>query len=153
MPGLQKGVKMDENNIREYAELMRELGLTGLEIREKGKVMRLERTPRPGTEARDCFPDKSGPAPEAFEEDYAGLAELCSPMVGVFYCAPAEDSEPFVKLGDAVRKGDVVCVIESMKLMNEIMADEDGTIADICAENGQIVDFGHVLFRIRKERA
>ena len=73
---------------------------------------------------------------------------VTSPMVGVFYSSPAENAEPFVKKGDRVKKGDTLCIIEAMKLMNEITAERDGVITEICADNGQIVDFGTVLFKI-----
>ena len=72
-------------------------------------------------------------------------------MVGVFYAAPAENAEPFVKVGDRVRKGQTLCIVEAMKLMNEIMAEEDGEILEICAENGQVVDYGCRLFRLKRQ--
>ena len=72
-----------------------------------------------------------------------------APMVGVFYAAPAPDAEPFVRVGQHVQRGDVLCIVEAMKLMNEITADADGEIAEICVENGQVVEFGQPLFRIR----
>ena len=75
-----------------------------------------------------------------------------SPLVGTFYAAPAEDADPFVKVGDSVKEGQVLAIVEAMKLMNEITAECDGTIVDIGAGNNQVVDYGHVLFRIRKER-
>ena len=68
-------------------------------------------------------------------------------MVGIFYAAPAEDAEPFVEVGRHVKKGDTLCVIEAMKLMNEITAEQDGTIVEICAQNGQAVEYGTPLFR------
>jgi acetyl-CoA carboxylase biotin carboxyl carrier protein len=72
-------------------------------------------------------------------------------MVGVFYSAPAEDASPYVKIGDPVRKGDVLCIIEAMKLMNEITAEQDGVIAEVCTDNAQVVDYGHVLFRMKRD--
>jgi acetyl-CoA carboxylase biotin carboxyl carrier protein len=78
----------------------------------------------------------------------AGGREIKSPMVGVFFAASSPDSEPFVKIGDTVKKGDVLCILEAMKLMNEITAEHDGKITSICAENGDVVEFGQVLFRI-----
>ena len=69
-------------------------------------------------------------------------------MVGVFYAAPTEDSEPFIKEGDHVKKGDTLCVIEAMKLMNEIPAEQDGVITGILAKNGQTVEYGTPLFQI-----
>ena len=89
-------------------------------------------------------------APKAPAE--SGVVEVTSPMVGVFYSAPAENAEPYVTVGSKVKKGDVLCIIEAMKLMNEITADCDGTVLDIGAGNNQVVDYGHVLFRIRKEQ-
>ena len=77
-------------------------------------------------------------------------SDICSPMVGVFYRAPAENAAPFVQVGDCIHKGDVLCLIEAMKLMNEIVAEYDGVITEVCAENGQVVDYGHVLFRIER---
>lgn len=72
-----------------------------------------------------------------------------SPMVGVFYSAPSPDSEPYVSVGSSVNKGDVLCLIEAMKLMNEVTAEKSGTITDICVENGQIVEYGQPLFMIK----
>lgn len=75
-------------------------------------------------------------------------SDVRSPMVGVFYSAPSPDAEPFVKIGDRVHKGDVLCIIEAMKLMNEITAESDGEVVDICVENGQLVEFDQCLMRI-----
>lgn len=148
---------MDEKNIRKYAQLMQELGLSALEISEDGSVVRLERNeqakpaaPAPAAAPALAAEKKQSTQPEAAASD---LINICSPMVGVFYCAPAENAPPFVQVGDTVKKGDVLCIIEAMKLMNEIVADQDGTIAEICVGNSQIVDFGHVLFRLRKDEA
>lgn len=138
---------MKEDNIRKYAELMKELSLTGMEITEDGTTVRLERMPAP--EAVRTVSVPAEPAAEAAKaQPQKGGAAVTSPMVGIFYAAPAENAEPYVKVGDSVKKGDVLCIIEAMKLMNEITADTDGVISEICAKNGQVVDFGTVLFRI-----
>ena len=71
-----------------------------------------------------------------------------SPLVGTFYAAPAEDAEPFVKVGDSVKEGQVLAIVEAMKLMNEIESDFTGTVKEILVENGQGVEFGHALFEI-----
>ena len=71
-----------------------------------------------------------------------------SPLVGTFYAAPAEDAEPFVTVGSAVKKGQTLAIVEAMKLMNEIESDYDGTVAEILVENGQPVEYGQPLFRI-----
>lgn len=150
---------MEEKNIRKYAELMRELGLTALEINEKDGNVRMERCGaaqpilnlKPEAEEKQTFTETA--EKEQSEKKIAAgkLVEVKSPMIGVFYSAPAENAVPYVRLGDRVKKGDVLCIIEAMKLMNEITSEEDGKIVEICTGNKQIVDFGHVLFRIEKE--
>jgi acetyl-CoA carboxylase biotin carboxyl carrier protein len=85
------------------------------------------------------------PAPEA----EAGLHVVTSPIVGTFYRAPNPDTEPFVKTGDSVERGATLCIVEAMKLMNEIEADAAGTIVEIYPKNGQPVEFGEKLFAIR----
>ncbi len=151
---------MNEKNLRMYAELMRDMDLTGLEITENDCKLRLERnlpaTPAavpaaPVMVAAPAPAPAAGTAPApAPAEEYTDAAIVTSPMVGVFYCAPAENAEPFVKPGDTVKKGDVLCIIESMKLMNEIVAEQDCTILEVCVSNKQAVDFGHTLFKIKE---
>lgn len=137
---------MNESDIRKYANLMSELGLTGLEVTENDRVVRLERNPAPQT-AAPVQTVQVGDLPQsAANED---LIEISSPMVGVFYAAPAEDADPYVQVGDRVKKGQTLCIVEAMKLMNEIVAETDGQIVEICAQNGQVVDFGCPLFRIK----
>ena len=80
--------------------------------------------------------------------DYNKLIDVKSPMVGVFYSAPSPDSEPFVTKGSKVKKGDVLCIIEAMKLMNEVVAECDGEIMEVLPKSGELVEFGQVLFRI-----
>lgn len=75
--------------------------------------------------------------------------QITSPMVGTFYSKPSTTAEPFVKVGDKVKKGDVLCIIEAMKLMNEIESDVDGEIAEICYQDEDLVEYGSVLFKIR----
>ena len=74
--------------------------------------------------------------------------EVKSPMVGTFYRAPAPDADPYVQVGDKVKPGQTLCIVEAMKLMNEIEADVAGTVVEILGENGEPVEFGHVLFHI-----
>ena len=132
---------MDEANIRKYAKLMRELELTGLEITEGNTVVRLERG---GAAPAGVVPLQAENAPA--REPEGSLVR--SPMVGVFYAAPAENAAPYVAVGDRVKKGDTLCIIEAMKLMNEIAADKDGIISEVCAGNGQVVEYGTPLFRL-----
>ena len=74
---------------------------------------------------------------------------VTSPMVGVFYAAPAPDQEPYVSVGARVNKGDVLCLIEAMKLMNEVTAEKSGEITEVCVDNGQVVEYGQTLFMIK----
>lgn len=137
---------MNESDIRKYANLMSELGLTGLEVTENDRVVRLERNPAPQTTAPVQTVQVGDVPQSAANED---LIEITSPMVGVFYAAPAEDADPYVQVGNRVKKGQTLCIVEAMKLMNEIVAETDGQIVEICAQNGQVVDFGCPLFRIK----
>lgn len=146
---------MNEADIRKYAELMKELELTGLEITEDNKVVRLERTQPvqsiqtvPVGTAQQSAPSS---APAAEKRASGGdLVSVKSPVVGVFYAAAAENAEPYVTVGDRVKKGQTLCIVEAMKLMNEIYAEEDGTVAEICVTNGQVVEYGTELFRIKR---
>ena len=146
---------MELKNIREYAELMREYGLTGVEINQDGCVVRLERNAarNNGVTTPETVKEQNASVNKenVYQKQSSGLTDVVSPMVGVFYTSPAENAEPFVKVGSRVKQGDVLCIIEAMKLMNEITAEEDGTIEEICAEDNQVVDFGHVLFRMKKD--
>ena len=143
---------MNEADIRKYAELMRELELTGLEITEGDRVVRLERS-APETVQVPVAP--AAPAASAAVEMPArsaaeSLVSVTSPLVGVFYASPAENAAPYVSVGDRVTKGQTLCIVEAMKLMNEVTAEEDGVIAEICVVNGQVVEYGTELFRIRR---
>ena len=136
---------MNEAEIRKYASLMRELDLTGIEIDERNGVIRLEREKGPAESG--SFLSGAG----AVSERGMGILDsVKSPTVGVFYAAPAENADPFVKVGDVVHKGSVLCIIEAMKLMNEVLAEKDGVIEEICAQNGQLVEYGTELFRIKE---
>jgi len=79
----------------------------------------------------------------------SGLIEICSPIVGTFYRSPSPDSAPFVDVNDSIQKGDVLCIIEAMKLMNEIEAEMSGTVVEVLVENGQPVEYNQPLFRVK----
>ena len=140
---------MKETDIRKYGELMKELGLTGLEITEENSKVRLERSVgAPAKEIVYSAPDPAGTAQAPSEPiDYISVK---SPIVGVFYAAPAENADPFVSIGDSVTKGQILCIVEAMKLMNEITVEEEGVISEICVTNGQVVEYGTELFRIKR---
>lgn len=148
---------MNETDIRKYAELMKELELTALEIKDGDRVVRLERNISVRvTETVQAAPVASPASASAAinANAQAPVNSNCftvkSPLVGIFYAGPAENVEPFVSIGDRVKKGQTLCIIEAMKLMNEIYADEDGVIEEICVTNGQVVDYGTELFRIKR---
>ncbi|MBQ7677771.1 MAG: acetyl-CoA carboxylase biotin carboxyl carrier protein [Lachnospiraceae bacterium] len=141
---------MKETDIRKYAKLMEELGLTGLEIAEENAKIRLERGVTAAVSASVPAENLSA-AKEAAPGESNGCSSVKSPMVGVFYAAPAEDAAPYVSVGDRVKKGQTLCIVEAMKLLNEISAEEDGVIEEICVTNGQVVEYGTELFRIARE--
>lgn len=87
-------------------------------------------------------------ATEASVLSNAKFHEVRSPMVGTFYRRPAVDADPYVEVGEVVKKGDVLCIVEAMKLMNEIESDVSGKIIEVCLEDGQMAEYGEVLFRI-----
>ena len=139
---------MKEADIRKYAQLMKELDLSGLEITENDQKVRLERTaPVASVPTMPVeVPTVSTPGkPE--NSDYISVR---SPIVGLFYAAPAENADPYVSLGDRVQKGQTLCIVEAMKLMNELSAECDGIIDKICVTNGQMVEYGTELFRIKR---
>ena len=143
---------MKEAEIRKYAELMKELELTGLEITEDNKVVRLERTlnmPVKETIYTGAVETSASQAPTATKVDKDYLS-IKSPVVGVFYAAATENVSPYVAVGDSVKKGQILCIVEAMKLMNEITAEEDGIISEVCVANGQVVEYGTELFRIKR---
>lgn len=82
------------------------------------------------------------------EESDNGYLKILAPLVGTFYQAPAPDVPPFVEIGDQINDGDVVCIVEAMKSMNEIQSDVKGVVKEICVENAQMVEFGQVLFKV-----
>lgn len=137
-------MKIEE--IRELAQIMKENGLGMLELQEDGTNLRMEAA----SAAAPAAPASAAPVAtqDGTPVDFNNLKEVKSPMVGVFYQAPSPEADPYVRVGSKVKKGDVLCVIEAMKLLNEITADTDGEIVDVCVENGQLVEYGQVLFKI-----
>lgn len=152
--------------VKALARLVEDHGLTTLEIAEGDTRLRLERklplnqtqpvvfTPNSqpvGQFGTKSVADASALGSQDDEDqgiDFNKLTLVPSPLVGVFYSAPSPDSDPFVAIGNKVKKGDVLCIVESMKLMNEVTAEQDGEIVDICVKNGDIVEFEQVLFKM-----
>ena len=142
---------MEEMEIRKYARLMEELNLTGLEISNDHDRIRLERSTGNGmVQNVVSMPVSEASAAPAEPAEPAGVFTVSSPMVGIFYAASAEGAKPYVTVGDTVKKGDVLCIIEAMKLLNEITAEQDGVVTEICVKNAETVDFGMPLFKMRR---
>ena len=105
----------------------------------------------PAAPAPAAAPQPSpAPAPAPAAETRSDLHPIVSPMVGTFYAAPSPDAPAFVKAGDAVKEKSIVCIVEAMKLMNEIEAEVSGQIVEVLAENGQLVEYGQPLFLVKR---
>lgn len=145
---------MDLRKLKTLIDLVSESGVAELEITEGEDRVRIVnrngaapvQVHQPVTVAQPM--PVPVPAPEAAPAPQQTGTPLTSPMVGTFYRAPSPGADPFVKVGDTVKKGQVVCIIEAMKLLNEVEADMDGTVKEVCVENGQPVEFGQSLFII-----
>ena len=162
---------MKFQEILELIDKIAERGIHSVEIEQAGTKVRIEgksSTPQvfhsylgemKGESALPSIPIATLPSlPEgrreeggktAEEESDAGLHIIPSPIVGTFYRSPSPDSQPFVNVGDRISKGKVLCIIEAMKLMNEIESDVDGVIARIYPQNGQPIEYGEKLFAVR----
>ena len=152
---------MNLRQIRELVRLLESSSLSVLEIEEADLRVRLEKGQTAGLaqpvpaalpQAEPAaLPVETAPAPAPVADgtvDFNRLKEVKSPLVGIFYAAPSPGAEPFAGVGSRVKKGDVLCVVEAMKLMNEITADADGEVIDVCVQNGQVVEFGQILFKL-----
>ncbi|MEA3489304.1 MAG: acetyl-CoA carboxylase biotin carboxyl carrier protein [Candidatus Omnitrophota bacterium] len=145
---------MNMKRIKELVELMNINGLTEIEVEQEGLKIRLIKRPygaveqviSPVPQAKEPLPAKEA-AGEPLEEQ-KNLREVKSPMVGTFYRAPSPDTDSYVDVGDVVKKGDVLCIVEAMKLMNEVKAEFGGKIVEIVAENAEPVEYGQPLFMI-----
>jgi len=151
---------MNVKEIKEMITLMNENGLTELEIEKDGLKLRLRKSngaitseftvaPVPHVVTAEQAP--AAPANET-EPSTKGLVEIKSPMVGTFYRAPAPDAPPYVQEGQNIEVGQVVCIIEAMKLMNEIKSEIRGKITKISIENADPIEFGQVMFLIEPSK-
>ena len=139
---------METHNIRELANIMRETGLTSLEYTDGGHTVKMSRDGSIGHSAAHSSANTGGAPADA--EPGLSAHTVSSPMVGVFYSAPGSDLAPYVSQGDTVSAGDILCIIEAMKMMNEITAEVSGVISEVCVSNKQVVEFGTPLFIIEK---
>ena len=141
---------MDLAEINKIIDLMEERELSELEWEEKGVRFKLKRAMGSGASSLPVPAAVSGEEKSCRKEKLpANLREIISPMVGRFYLSPSPEVSPLVEVGQEVKKEDVVCIIEAMKIMNEIAADMEGEIVEILVESGQPVEFGQPLFRLR----
>ena len=153
---------MDPKDIKEIKviiDLMKKNDLSIVEIEKDGFRLKLQKGPSDQiaqpvptamvapSKAATTAPETAPAAPTAIES--VPLKEIVSPMVGTFYRSGSPDGPPFIDVGATVTEDTVVCIIEAMKVMNEIKAETSGVIADVLAENGKPVQFGQVLFRVR----
>ncbi len=150
---------MNLKEIKEIINLMNENGLKEIEIEREGAKIRLKKETDDSSEKVRIIPEykfeqNAHPAPTAQPESTpektssSKTVEIKSPMVGTFYRAPTPDAEPFVDVNQGVEIGQVVCIIEAMKLMNEIKSEAKGKIVEVLVENGEPVEFGQPLFLI-----
>jgi acetyl-CoA carboxylase biotin carboxyl carrier protein len=145
---------IDFESVRELARIAAEFDLAEVEADGSGHV-RVRRGGGP-VEAMPALPGPrpialaSAPAPAAAAAPEAAGTFISSPFVGTFYRAPSPEAPVFVEAGQAVRKGQVVCIVEAMKLMNEIEAESEGKIEEILVQNGEHVEYGQHLFRLSK---
>ncbi len=146
---------MDLKEIKALIDLMQKNGLTAFEMEKDGFRIALAKeagyAPAMTYAAPPAAPVAAVPAPATAPAEAAPASgkEIPSPMVGTFYSSPSPESPPFVKVGQKVTADTVVCIIEAMKVMNEIKAEVSGTITEMAAENGQPVQFGQALFRYK----
>jgi acetyl-CoA carboxylase biotin carboxyl carrier protein len=146
---------VDAKEIRELIEVISRSSFTTFELEREGFRMRLVKKTGGGpVRASEALSAPSGPPEIASAEPVEtvqsdGLHELNSPIVGTFYRAPGPDTPAFAEVGGRVKKGQVVCIVEAMKVMNEIESEIDGEVVDIPVANGQPVEYGEVLFRLR----
>jgi acetyl-CoA carboxylase biotin carboxyl carrier protein len=153
-------LELDLETLRGLAQLLTENDITEFEHEADGVRVKLVRGPRAtttyvtqaGAPAPVAQVTPSGaPAPASPSmEPPADAIDITSPFVGTFYRAPSPDAPPFVDVGTVVRPGQTLCIVEAMKLMNEIEAECSGTITEVFAQNGKPVEFGQKLFRVKK---
>ena len=150
--GRSSGMNVDTKLVRELAEMLAETGLTEIEVEDGDRKVRVSRG---GGVMMAAAPQQMAPAPAATavasaaaptpEAPAAAEGALKSPMVGTVYLTPEPGAQPFVKVGDTVKQGDTLLIIEAMKVMNPIAADKAGTIKSVLVENAQPVEFDQPL--------
>ncbi|OIN96515.1 acetyl-CoA carboxylase, biotin carboxyl carrier protein [Candidatus Desantisbacteria bacterium CG1_02_38_46] len=163
---------MNLKELRDIIQIIQEADIDELEIEREGVRIRIKKRPGESSRLSQSIPtvpvvpapiqpsistsvpqtpetqSVSAPVPPQAKTEGKELVSVISPMVGTFYRTPGPDADPYVELGSIVKKGQVVCIVEAMKLMNEIESEVDGKIVKILIENGQPVEYGQVLFQV-----
>jgi acetyl-CoA carboxylase biotin carboxyl carrier protein len=159
---------MDLNEIKKILELMDSNKVVELEFEEEGKKIRLRRAEErhannvpviapmavpAAMPVAAVAPQAAAPAPAAVAAPKRpdNIVEIKAPLVGTFYRAPKPDADPFVNVGDEVQPEKVLCIVEAMKVMNEIKAEMHGVVREILVKNGQAVEFGELMFLVEKK--
>ena len=141
-------MSVDLRKVKKLIELVEESGISELEVRDGDETIRIARH---GAQVLAVPPAQAAPVasspPAAAPPASTTGHQVLSPMAGTFYRSPAPDAEPFVAVGQSVSPGDVLCIIESMKMMNEIKAERPGVCTAILVENGEAIGSGQALFR------
>ena len=144
---------MDLEKIEGLVKIIEDSSLNEFTYKDKDVKITMSKLDHPPVVAAGVPVAASAPVNtivEKAEEEEEESLFITSPIVGTFYSAAAPDVPAFVKVGDQVKAGQTVCILEAMKLMNEITSEEDGIVAEICVTNGQVVDFGCDLFKIKR---
>jgi acetyl-CoA carboxylase biotin carboxyl carrier protein len=147
---------MDIRKIKKLIELLEESGIAEIEIKEGEEAVRISRMPAAGMQPQMTHHVAGLPAaPAAAAAPAAEIAApkpkanehvITAPMVGTFYASPSPGAKPFVEIGDEIKLGQVLCIIEAMKMMNQIESDKAGRLSSVMAQNGDPVEFGQPLF-------
>ena len=151
---------MNINELKELIDFLRENGVSEYESSENGKHIKLQLADLKRCDKEDYVkPATNNKKQEATQEtkedtlkndtDEEDLTLIKSPIVGTFYSKPSPEAKPFVTVGDVVHKGQVLCIIEAMKVMNEIESSCDGVVEEVCVKDSEIVEFSQVLFKIK----
>lgn len=144
---------MDFDKLKEFIDIAREAGASQLEYKDGDNKFSVsfpyaDAVPsRAAAMPAQMYESQKSPSASSTKDE--GLIEITSPFVGTYYSASSPDSPAYAKVGDKVSKGDVLCIVEAMKIMNEIESECAGEVAEICVENESYVEFGQPLFKIR----
>lgn len=148
---------MDLRKIRKLIKLLQESQITEIEVRKGDETIRVcqaaggpARQERPDAAPAGAPQSEAAPAETAQAAEDAPAQTVRSPMVGVFYAAPEPGAPPFVQPGQRIRRGDVLCIIEAMKIMNPLEAEEEGVVREILVEDGAPVEYGQTLFMLER---